>query len=71
MNAIVMIHELTKVLQVLIPIGVGSRIAYCLCQIPLDEENAGVMKRRIRNALIFLVLSEVITQLLRIVKQYY
>lgn len=65
------IQEFTDFLLILIPIGVAARVVYCLLQLPLDEEQAPTYKRRIRNALVFLVLAECITGLLAVVQAYF
>lgn len=71
MNPFQTMRQLVQVLHVLIPIGVGGRIIYCLCHIPLEEENAQTYKTRIRNAFIFLILSETVLGLAAIVEDYF
>lgn len=64
------IQELIHWLLVILPLGVAARIIYCLCCIPTDSENEATNKRRIRNALIFLVLAETVTGLLAVISGY-
>lgn len=64
------IQELIHWLLVILPLGVAARIIYCLCCIPTDSENEATNKRRIRNALIFLVLAETVTGLLAVISSY-
>lgn len=71
MNGFQTMRQLMQALQMLVPIGVGARVIYCLCQIPLDEEQAQTYKRRIRNALVFLVLAETLLGLAAIVEDYF
>lgn len=65
------LQQLIHLLQVLIPIGVSCRVIYCLCQISIDEEQAPTYKRRIRNAFIFLILSECLIGLGAVVEDYF
>lgn len=65
------VRELTAWLLVALPIAVAARIIYCLCVLPTDAEQEGSYRRRIRNALIFLVLAETVTGLINVVTAYY
>ena len=56
--------------QIVIPIGGGMRILACLNYMAMDEDPTSY-KRRIRNALIFIVLSECITSVLNAALSYY
>ena len=64
------IQELIRWLLVILPLGVSARIIYCLCCIPTDSDNEATHKRRIRNALVFLVLAETIAGLLTVISNY-
>ncbi|MEG2420825.1 MAG: hypothetical protein RSB55_04695 [Oscillospiraceae bacterium] len=65
------IQELTHILQILIPIGAGARIAYCLSAMAMDSDEDKSYKTRIRNTLVFVVLAEVAAPLLLAVIRYY
>lgn len=56
--------------QILIPIGGGMRIVACLIYMSYDEDPSPY-KRRIRNVLIFIVLSECITSILHVALSYF
>ena len=61
------ISQLIAYLQILIPIGAAARTTYCCIVMYMNEEEKGSYKARIRNALIFAVLAETISGLLRII----
>ena len=56
-------------LLVLIPIAASARIVACIIYIQMDED-PGPHKKRIRNALIFVVASECIGGLFSLVVSY-
>lgn len=64
------IQELITFLQVLIPLGVGARTAYCCAVMYADDEEKSY-KTRIRNALIFTALAETISGLLKVIIGYF
>lgn len=65
------IQDLISLLQGIIPIGVAARCVFCLCSIMADADGAPVYKKRLRNALIFLISAEVIAGLLQVIMSYY
>ena len=65
------IKVLINILQLLILAGGGARIVYCLVLAPVDDEEEKSYKVRIRNILVFVVLSETIVGLLRWAGQYF
>lgn len=56
--------------QILIPIGGGVRFLACLIYMSADEDHTPY-KRRIRNVLIFIALSECITSILHVALSYF
>lgn len=58
-------------LQIIIPIAGAARIVYCLAVMSADEDAAASYRKRIRNILIFLVFSECVTGVFRMVASYY
>lgn len=64
------IDMLINWLLVLIPVGVLARVIYCLCYIPVDEEQSALYKRRIRNCFLFLVVAETAAGLLKVIESY-
>ena len=65
------LREVLKWLLLLLPVAVGARCAYCLFLISADRDQEDTCRRRIRNALVFLVIAETINGLLSIVANYY
>lgn len=65
------IQGLITFLQALIPIGAGARIVYSLMAMAADSEEEHSYRKRIRNALVFVVLAEVISGLLQLVLDYF
>ena len=65
------INQMIYYLRILIPIAGAVRIIYCLIMISADEEAAESLKKRIRNILIFIMISECITSLLLMIAGYY
>lgn len=65
------IEGLINLLLLLFPIGAGTRIVYCLIAMAFDSEEEKSYRTRMKNALIFLVLAESITYLLRSVIPFY
>lgn len=65
------VKELTAWLLAILPLAVAARVIYCLCCLPTDPEQEGSYRRRIRNALIFLILAETVTGLIHVVAAYY
>ena len=58
-------------LQVLIRAGVIFRVVFCLIKIIISDEEAAKYRRRIINAVAFLVLSELVFAIKNIVLTYY
>lgn len=65
------IQSLINLLLVLLPIGCGARVTYCLVARSVDEDGEQHYKQRMRNALIFLALGESITGLISVVLGYF
>lgn len=65
------ITQLISFMQILIPIGVTARIAYCFGIMHIDDDQEKSYKVRIRNALIFTVLAESVGELIQIVFNYF
>lgn len=65
------INQIIIFVRILIPVAGAARIVYCILVMSADEEAAESYKKRIRNILIFVILSECITGLLHMVAGYY
>lgn len=65
------ITTLVGILQILIPLTAAPRLIYCLIYIAMDDDQAASYKRRVRNLLIFVALSECISGIILTIKRYY
>lgn len=65
------IQELIKVVQYLILAGATPRAMYILSVLPTNPEDKESYKARLRNLGIFVVLSETIIGLIRIIASYF
>ncbi len=65
------IRELSNAFVWLIRIGTGTRIVYCFMKMINNDEEAGIYKKRIRNAIGFLVLAESVLQIKEIIFHYF
>lgn len=66
-----LVKEIADALIMLIRVGVGMRVVYCLIKIAVNEEEASIYKKRARNTVIFYVLAELIWELKELVLEYY
>lgn len=55
----------------LIRAGAVFRVIYCLVRMGMNEEEAGMYKKRARNAVVFYVIAECVWQLKELVVGYY
>lgn len=66
------LNEMINLLRVaIIPLGVVFRVIFCLTKMIYDEEAQGTHKRKIRNTIVFGIISELIFVILDLVKNYY
>lgn len=65
------VQSILRWLLYILPAAVGARCAYCLCLMTTDREQEAIYRRRIRNALIFLVIAESVDGLIHILVSYY
>lgn len=66
-----LVKEIADALIMLIRVGVGMRVVYCLIKIGASEEEASVYKKRARNTVIFYILAELIWELKELLLGYY
>ncbi len=67
-----LIYEIISILRVLIiPLGVTVRCIYCLIQIIYNEDEKKVNIKRIINAVLFLIVSEVVFVIKDVIEYYY
>lgn len=65
------IQLLITFLLILIPLGGGARIVYCLTVMAADSDEEKTYKVRIRNVLVFVALAECVAGLLKAVLSYF
>ncbi len=66
------IYEIISILRVwIIPLGVTLRCIYCLIQIIYNEDEKKVNIKRMFNAILFLIVSEVVFVIQDVIKHYY
>ena len=66
------LNEIISLLKVtIIPLGVIFRVVFCFTKMIYDEDAQGSYKRKIRNTIVFGVISELIFVILDLVKKYY
>lgn len=66
------IYDIVNILRVyIIPLGVTLRCIYCFIQIICNEDERKINIKRIKNALIFLLISQVIFAIKDIIIYYY
>ncbi len=66
------LNEIISLLRVLIiPLGVTFRVVFCFTKMIYDEEAQGSYRRKIRNTIVFGIISELIFVILDLVKKYY
>ena len=65
------IRELIYAVRLLIPVGAALRSVYIAIAIQADPDQAPVLKRRLRNLLIFTAVSEGRLALLQDVQHYF
>lgn len=65
------IKELIFAVRVLIPIGAAARAVYIAMAMQADPDQAPLLKRRLRNLLIFTAAAEGILALLQDVQRYF
>jgi len=66
-----LVKQMADALILLIRVGVGMRVVYCLIKIAVNEEEASIYKKRAKNTVLFYVLAELIWELKELVLGYY
>ena len=54
-----------------IPLGTIFRVVFCFTKMIYDEEAQGSYKKKIRNTIVFGIITELIFVILDIIKSYY
>lgn len=56
---------------IIIPLGVTFRVVFCFIKMIYDEDSANAYKKKIWNAVAFLIISELIFVIADLIKAYY
>ncbi len=66
------LNEIISVLRIaVIPLGTIFRVVFCFTKMIYDEEAQGSYKKKIRNTIVFGIITELIFVILDIIKSYY
>ncbi len=66
------LEEIIKLLRVvIIPLGTTFRVVFCFIKMIYDEDSANSYKKKIWNAVAFLIISELILVFADMLKYYY
>ena len=66
------LKEIISLLRVaIIPLGVVFRVVFCFTKMIYDEESQGAYKKKIKNAILFGVITELIFVILDLLQNYY
>ena len=65
-------EQIIRILRVIIiPLGVTFRVVFCFVKMIYDEDSANAYKKKIWNAVAFLIISELIFVISDLIKAYY
>lgn len=65
-------EQIIRLLRVIIiPLGVTFRVVFCFVKMIYDEDSANAYKKKIWNAVAFLIISELIFVISDLIKAYY
>ena len=66
------LDEIIKLLRVvIIPLGTVFRVVFCFIKMIYDEDLANAYKKKIWNAVAFLIISELVLVIADLIKYYY
>ena len=66
------LDQIIKLLRVvIIPLGTVFRVVFCFIKMIYDEDSANAYKKKIWNAVAFLIISELILVISDLIKYYY
>lgn len=66
------LNEIITLLRVgIIPLGVLFRVVFCLTKMIYDEDAQASYKKKIKNTIVFAIISELIFVILDIIQNYY
>lgn len=66
------LDQIIKLLRVvIIPLGTVFRVVFCFIKMIYDEDSGNAYKKKISNAVAFLIISELILVISDLIKYYY
>ena len=66
------LNEIISLLRIgIIPLGVVFRVIFCFIKMIYDEEAQSSYKKKIRNTIVFGIITELIFVILDLIKNYY
>lgn len=65
------INEISNYLIILLRVGLGFRAVYCCIMLMSAEDEQGMYKKRLKNALIILVINELVWVIKDLILAYY
>jgi len=66
-----MVNEISNVLICLLRVGCVFRVVFCLIRSSISEEDAGMYKKRMKSAIIFYILAELVWVVKDLILDYY
>lgn len=66
-----LLKEMADAFVILIRVGAVFRVVYCLVRVGMNEEEAGIHKKRVKNVVLFYVIAECVWELKELVLEYY
>lgn len=66
-----LLDNASAALQIIIRSGTILRVGYCFLRMTMSEEETVMYKKRIRNSIVFLIISELVWVLKSLVLAYY
>ena len=66
-----LIKQMADAFIMLIRVGAVFRVVYCFVRMGMNEDEAAMYKKRVRNTVVFYVIAECIWQIKELVLGYY
>ena len=66
-----LLKQMADTCVLLIRVGAAFRVVYCIIRLGMNEEEAGMYKKRARNVVIFYIIAECIWQIKELILGYY
>ena len=66
-----LLKQMADAFVLLIRVGAAFRLVYCIIRMGMNDEEAGMYKKRVRNVVVFYVIAECIWQIKELVFDYF